>query len=303
MKARDVADLVALGAIWGGSFMFQRLAAPQFGPIPLVALRVSIAAVFLTAILASRGGLGAFRGRAAHFGVVGVLNTGLPFCLFAYATLSLTAGFASVLNATVPLFGALVGYVWLRQTLSLERAIGLTVGFLGVVLLVWRKLSFHGEGLAVFAGLAAALLYGIAAHYTKRHVSGVDPLAVAAGSQIGAAAFVVPAALLSWPATNPGFGAWLSIAALGFVCTGLAYLLYFRLLASVGPVRAMAVTYLIPAFGMVWGALFLGERVTAPMLIGTAAIFAGVAIGTRPNKAVDEKAIAAAPREALSPLK
>ncbi len=280
MTRRDRVDLLLLAAIWGASFLFMRVAAPEFGPIPLVEIRVAVAALVLSAVLAQRAGFGGMRGRLFPLGLVGAINSALPFSLFAYATLSLTAGFAAVLNATAPLFGALVAYVWLRESLAPIRLAGLVLGFVGVLTLVWGRLSFRGDRSAILAALLAALAYGIAAHYTKRRLSAAPPLVIATGSQIAAAVLLLPPALFYWPRHPPSLASWLCAIALGIVCTGLAYILYFRLIASAGPVRAIAVTYLIPVFGMLWGLLFLREPITLNMIAGCAVILLGTAVAT-----------------------
>ena len=272
MTRRDLVELLLLAAIWGGSFLFMRVAVPEFGPIPLIEIRVAVAALFLSAVLALRGGFSGMRGRIFALSVVGAINSALPFSLFAYAMLSLTAGFAAVLNATAPLFGALVAYVWLRESLAATRVLGLVLGFIGVVILVWGRLSLRGDRRAILAALLAAVAYGIAAHYTKRRLAGAPPLAIATGSQIAAAVLLLPPALHYWPARAPSLPSWLCAVALGIACTGIAYILYFRLIANAGPARAIAVTYLVPVFGMLWGLLFLREAITPNILAGEAVV-------------------------------
>lgn len=282
MTSRSAAELVLLAALWGASFLFMRVAAPELGPIPLMALRVGIAAAILLPALALRRGVADLRGRLVPLCVVGLLNSALPFSLFAYAALSVTAGMNSILNATSPLWGGLVAHLWLRDRLSPSRVLGLVVGFGGVAFLVWGKASLRpgGAGPAVAAALLATLSYGVAASYTKRRLTGVNPLAVAAGSQVaGALLLLVPAALL-WPAGPVSARAWWAVALLGVLCTAAAYVLYFRLIAAVGPARAIAVTFLIPAFAILWGAIFLGEAVTARMLLGAAVVVVGTALAT-----------------------
>lgn len=282
MSSRDSAELLVLAALWGASFLFMRVAAPELGPVALIALRVGIAAALLVPLLALRRGFGQLAGRAGPVLVVGVLNSALPFCLLAYATLSVTAGLASILNATSPLWGGLVAHVWLRERLTRSRVAGLLVGLAGVAVLVWGRASFRagGTGLAVAAALAATLSYGVAASYTRRRLAGVDPLAVAAGSQLAAALVLAAPALLLWPAQPVSPRAWASVAALGVVCTAVAYVLYFRLIAHVGAGRAIAVTFLIPPFAVAWGALLLGEAITARMLAGAGVVLVGTALAT-----------------------
>jgi drug/metabolite transporter (DMT)-like permease len=281
MSFRQKLELVLLAAIWGASFLFMRVAAPEFGPLALIALRVTIAALFLVAILAARGQLGGLHRRALDLAVVGALNSAIPFTLFAYATLSLPAGYSSVLNATVPLFGAVIGFVWLRERLALQRILGLALGFGGVVTLVAAKLTVAGDRLAVAAGLAAAVLYAFAAHVTRRRLSDLPPLAIATGSQLAASALLAPFALATLPAESPSARAWLCAAVLGVLCTGVAYVLYFRLLAAVGAARSMTVTYLIPLFGILWGATFLGEPMHVSTALGGAIVLLGVALVVR----------------------
>lgn len=275
--------MFVLAALWGASFLFMRIAAPAFGPVALIELRVGLAAAVLLPILAWQGRAGLLGRHFLPLLFVGVTNSALPFVLYAWATLSVTGGFASVVNATSPLFAALVAWVWLKDRLSVASMVGLLIGLLGVVILVWGKASFRpgGSGWAVAACLGATLNYGVAANFTKRYLTGVNPMVVATGSQLYAAILLAPFALWLWPQQMPGTDEWLAVVFLAVACTGVAYVLYFRLIANVGPARAIAVTFLIPVFGMLWGAIFLGEVVTGNMVAGCAVILlgTGLAIG------------------------
>lgn len=282
MKARDITDLLLLGALWGASFLFTRIAVPEFGPLALVEVRVAVAGLFLGAILAwRRQGLG-LSGRWPRMVLLSLCNTAIPFALFAYATLTLTAGFASVVNATAPLWAAAIAVVWLRQHLTAAAWLGLAVGFLGVVVLVSGRLGRAEDvatnGLAIAAGLGATGLYGFAVNYAKKHVAGLSALGLSFATLLISSIALLPGALLTWPATPPSALAWGSAIALAIGCTGLAYLLYYRLIEHVGPARAITVTYLIPVFGVTWGAVFLKETVTLTMLGGGAVILLGVAL-------------------------
>jgi drug/metabolite transporter (DMT)-like permease len=282
MRARDVVDLLVLGAIWGASFLFMRVAAPEFGPVPLIAARVGIGALFLLIVLARRGGIRRMYSSAGPLIVLGAMNAAVPFSLFAYAVLYVTAGFAAVLNSTAPLFGALVAFIWLRDRPAPTRVVGLVIGFAGVLILVWRRLAFSGDGgaLPVFAGLAAAVLYGISANYTTKKLTGVDPLVTATGSMIAATLMLVPPAAWSWPERVPTWSGWVSAILLGVVCTGVALILYYRLISHVGPAKTLTVTYLIPVFGVFWGRFLLDERLTSDMAAGCAVILVGTALAT-----------------------
>lgn len=282
MKTRDIVDLLVLGAIWGASFLFMRVAAPEFGAIPLIAARVGIAAIFLLAVLARRGGLDRLRANVARLTFLGAINSAIPFSLFAYAVLSVTAGFAAVLNSTAPLFGALVAFVWLRERPAPTRIAGLIVGFAGVLVLVWGRVAVASDGgrTAVLAGLGAGVLYGISANYVKKRLSHVEPLVIATGSLIAATILLAPVALIAWPQSSPSRISWTSAVLLGVICTGIAYILYFRLLSRIGPSKTLAVTYLVPAFGVLWGHLLLHEPVTTSMVVGCAVILVGTTLAT-----------------------
>jgi drug/metabolite transporter (DMT)-like permease len=286
MKTADLVELVTLAALWGASFLFMRLGAAEFGPVALSALRVAGATLFLLPLLMARGQLGALRVHWRAIAVVGVVNSAIPFSLFTLAALAINAGLSAIFNATAPLWGALIAWLWLSERLSRSRVAGLAVGFAGVLFLAWDKASFrpgeHGVSAAVAIGacLMATLCYGFGANYTRRTLQGVPPLAVATGSQLAAAVALAAPALVLWPATPPGATAWAALAALALLCTGVAYLLYFRLIANVGAARAISVTFLIPVFGVLWGALFLGERLNTTMLLGCAVVLAGTALAT-----------------------
>jgi len=283
MKAFDIGELVLLAALWGASFLFMRLGAHEFGPIVLAAVRVGLASVMLIPLLASRGQLGELRTHWKGMLVVGALNSAIPFALFSFAALSITAGLSSIVNATTPLWTALVAFVWLRQGLTPLRVLGLVIGFAGVAFLAWDKASFkpgadHSGLLAVLACAAATFCYGVAANATKRLLSGVSPLAVATGSQFAAALLLALPAAVLWPAAMPGGVAWGAAFGLAALCTALAYILYFRLMSRVGPTNAVSVTFLIPLFAILWGALFLQEAITAQMVAGGAIVLVGIAL-------------------------
>jgi len=278
MQLRDTLEWLLLGALWGASFLFMRVAVPEMGPLALIEVRLLVAALFLTLLLASRQQLGTLQSSWGPLVVLGLINSAIPFSLFAFATLSLSAGYAAVLNATAPLFGTLVAFVWLRERLSWVRLTGLLLGFLGVVILVSAQLGAVGTELAVAAGLLAALCYGLAAHYSRWALSSVSPLTVSTGSLIAASLMGLPIAWSVWPEEQPGLTSWCSAVALGVACTGCAYLLYFRLLQRIGPARTMTVAYLIPVFGIFWGWLLLGEPISWAMWLGGPIVLLGTAL-------------------------
>lgn len=278
MTGRHLLQLTALAAIWGGSFLFMRIGAPEMGPVMLIALRTAIAGLFLLPFLYAYRAYRDVRENLPLIALVGILGSAIPFSLLAYATLHISAGFASVLNATTPLSGALVAGFWLQERLSVGALLGLLVGFSGVIVLVWGRghLPSVDFGLAVVAALGATLFYALAANITMRWLKAVKPLALASLSQVFAALALTPLALLLLPDQMPSMDAWWSVILLGVVCTGAAYILYFHLIRQVGSTKTLTVTYLIPAFGLFWGWAFLQEEVTWSTIVGCLLILAGV---------------------------
>ncbi len=283
-QGRWLAQFVALGAIWGSSFMFMRLAVADFGPVTTATLRVSLGALFLLPLLLWRGQWPALRARWPAIFFVGLLNSGIPFALFAFSLLTITTGLSSIINATVPMFGALVAWLWLGERPGLWRIVGLVLGFLGVSLLAWDQAGLRATAVhpiwAMAACLGACISYALAASYTRLYLQDVPPLAAATGSQIGAALGMALPALWLWPQQPPSQAAWLSLLVLGALCTGVAYLLYFRLLGSASPSRALAVTYLIPLFAVSYGVTLLDEPFTAGMGLSALVILLGTAMAT-----------------------
>jgi drug/metabolite transporter (DMT)-like permease len=284
MKPSDLAELTSLAALWGASFLFMRMGASEFGPVALAFVRVAGASVCLVSLLAWRGELAQLRAHWKPLLIVGITNSALPFLCFSFAALSITAGLASIFNATTPLFGALFAWAWLKDRLTPSRVLGLAIGFAGVLWLAADEASFKpgasDTGWAVLACLAATALYGFSASFTKKRLGGVPPLAVATGSQVSAALALLVPASFAWPAQMPGAGAWSAVLALAVLCTAVAYVIFFRLIAHIGPTNAIAVTFLIPAFAVLWGALFLGEALTLIMLLGCAVILVGTSLTT-----------------------
>jgi drug/metabolite transporter (DMT)-like permease len=284
MKRKDLIELIALAAIWGASFLFMRLGAGEFGPVPLAMVRVLGATLFLMPVLAMRGEWPALKANWKPIFLVGLTNSAIPFLCFSYAALSITAGLSSIFNATTPLWGALIAWLWLKDKLNGWRVLGLAIGFAGVLGLAWEKASFkpgaESTGFAVLACLLATLLYGFAANLTKKRLTGVPPMALAAGSQLASAVTLLLPGLWLWPARMPSGPSWLAAIALAILCTGAAYVLYFRLIAHIGPANAISVTFLIPAFAVLWGALFLHEGITPAMVLGCVVILCGTALVT-----------------------
>jgi drug/metabolite transporter (DMT)-like permease len=282
-------EFVLLAALWGASFLFMREGAAELGPLPTAGLRVALAALFLLPVLLAREVRHDLLTRARPILFVGLLNSGIPFALFAFAVMHIPTGLTSILNATVPLTGALVAWIWLRDRPGASRLLGLVVGFVGVSLLIAGKVGWSplpgaiSRGMALLSMLAcllATLCYGLAASFTKRYLTGTHPLATAAGSQIGAALGLALPTLWWWPAHAISTRAWGAMVAVALLCTALAYILFFRIIEKAGPVRALTVTFLVPVFALLYGALLLDERITGWMLGCGVVIVAGTALST-----------------------
>jgi drug/metabolite transporter (DMT)-like permease len=274
MRRADTARLVLLAAIWGASFLFNRITAPVLGPVLTAELRTLIAGLALAVYFGVAGFNPEWRRWGRQYVMVGILTSALPFLLWAYAALTLSAGLMSVLNATSPMWGALWSAVLLGERLNARKVVGLAIGVAGVALVTQpgkQALAY----VPVIAALAAAFCYGLAGAYMKRWASGVPSRGMAVGTQLAAGVLLIPFIAVSPPAMAPTPLVVASMLALGLVCGAIAYVLYFRLIADIGATGALTVTYLIPVFGVLWGALFLGEALSVSMLAGGALVILG----------------------------
>ncbi|UPQ90212.1 DMT family transporter [Vibrio sinaloensis] len=281
MSASSFLRLLCLAAIWGGSFLFMRIAANTFGPAYLIEFRVGFAALSLFMVALYLRRKLAFRQHWQHFMTIGLFNTALPFLLFAYAAQSLNASTLSILNSTAPIWGALIAAIWYKTRITARVALGMALGLSGVATLVgFDSTTMSGESLwPIGASLLAAFSYGIATNYTK----GAPKIASfdnAHGNMWAATLLIVPLLPFIPMRAAPTQVEILSVVALGVICTGAAYLLYFRLVADEGATSALSVTFLIPVFGIVWGAVILDEPIGFNTLFGTALVLAGTMLVT-----------------------
>lgn len=261
MRPSDIGTLLALATIWGAAFPLTRIAAPAFGPVPLILIRVAFGAVAMLPLMSLRG---TAKGRVPSLVLMGVLSAGIPLVLYAYALLTISSGLGALLNATTPMWGALIGAIWLRERLTVQQLLGIAIGFVGVSTLVWDSVRFVGAAalLGAAAALAASCFYAVGAAYAKAKLADLDPRMLSTGSLWGAGAFTLPLAVWQTPDRMPGLDAWICAAILGVVCSALGWVLYYRLLRRVGVARSTAVTFLLPISGILWGAALLHERIT-----------------------------------------
>ena len=280
MRLADLSRLVLLAAIWGSSFLFVRMAVGAIGPLWLTELRVGIAALAMLAYARAAGFALNPRRNWEPYLVLGVLNTALPWALYAWSGKHIGASYMAILNAAAPWFAAICGALWLGERMSWRKSLGLALGMAGVGLLVgFGPIAATAQViLAVFACIAATACYALAGVYLKKRAGKLAPRALTVGSLMAASLVVMP--FLPAPPAVAAFTWQVTLAVLGIslMCSAAAYLIYFRLIANIGPTRTFTVTFLIPVFGTLWGALFLGEPVGLSTLAGGAVIVAATAL-------------------------
>ncbi|MFO0940984.1 MAG: DMT family transporter [Pirellulales bacterium] len=276
LKTFDVFWMILLGAIWGGSFLFMRISVKEFGPIPLIQVRVAVGAAFLLIVVFWQRKQSLLLTSPWKMLFVGLTNSAVPYTLFALGTKLLSSGFAAILNATSPFFGALIALIVFHERLPIIKWIGLMIGFVGVVVLVVGNVQLEGSSLGVLVCLLAAMSYAVAAHFTKRQLGGVDPMITATGCQLTAALAMIPAAIYTWPEQSPSANSWLAVIALGVLCTGAALAIYFHLIQAIGATRSISSSLPHPAFGVLWGCLFLDEQLSLAILAGGSLILGGL---------------------------
>lgn len=295
MSPTAVFHLLLLAAIWGASFLFMRIIAPVIGAMPTAFFRVSIAAAGLLVILSLMRIDWNFRGKFKTALVLGMINSGIPAALYSIAAQVLPAGYSAIFNATTPLMGVLIGGLFFREPMTLSKLAGIFLGLFGVgVLSGAGPVEFD---LALLQGalacLGATTCYGFAGFLARRWLDqrgGLDSRLAALGSMFGATLLLLPlfgySMLTQPPASWGGWSVWLSLLGLGLVCTALAYILYFRLLSEIGPVKSMTVTFMIPPFGVLWGAWLLDEPLSMGHLYGGLMIAAALWLVLKPAKLV-----------------
>ena len=286
VSLRDISELIFLSAIWGSSFLFLRLTSPVFGPIFLIEMRVLSGLAVLLPLVLFLGKLAEFQKHWKMIATVSLMNMAIPFCFFAFSAVYIGAGLLSIINATVPIFSACVAYIVYKARLSRSSLLGLLIGFLGVVVLMFNPGENFGSSgwLAILSALFACLLYGTAINLTVNNLQAVSGLTITAGGLFVSSLVLLPFALWARPEVLPVGNIWWSVFALGIVCTGFGFVMFYRLIDRIGAGRAIMTTYLIPVFSILWGNIFLGESVTLIMVAGCILVLLGVGLTTRkPN--------------------
>jgi drug/metabolite transporter (DMT)-like permease len=279
MSRRDLGLLVALSAIWGSSFLFIKVGVEELEPAVVVCGRLLVGALVLLPVALARGGLSGLRAMLVPIAVLGALNNALPYWLLSFAETRIDSGLAAVIQAAAPIFTVLLAIrIDPSQRVTGLRLAGVGLGFVGVALLV--GLQEGAELLGAVAVVGTALCYAISVLYAGRAIRSFSPLDVSIGQLSVGALLTLPAALVQWPAETPSAKVVGAVLVLGVLGTGVAYLLYFALIVRAGASRAILVTYLVPAFALVYGWLILGEAVTPSALAGLALILGGTALAT-----------------------
>ena len=288
MKSKQLTVFILLAAIWGAGFMFIRMAAPAFGSMPMAFVRVLIGALGL-------GVLGLILRKQRLTGeqlkwslAIGLLSPAIPFALFAYALQTLPAGYGSVLNATVPFWGVAIGALYFKETIAPAKLMALCVAVIGLaIMLGLGTVAVNAASIkAALACVLANLIYSLAGYFSKYKLAGADSFGQSLGALVGSSLVLLPFALWLWPSAMPSVGDWAAVTVLGVFCSALAYVMYFWLIANAGVIYSMSVTLLIPVFGVLAGAVFLGERLTLLSALGGAMtlLATAVVIGVLPLK-------------------
>jgi drug/metabolite transporter (DMT)-like permease len=273
----NILQLILLGAIWGASFMFQRVSVGDFGPVPLVEARLVLGSLVLLPFLWRDRAQFSLR-RLPMMALIGAINSAVPFLLFAWAAERAPAGVGAIANGMTALCAGLVGFLFFGEKLRPQQSIALCTGFIGILVLASGKIAGMSVGWASLAGALASVFYGFGLHMNRRYLAGLPAAALASVTLGCAALLAAPFAIATWPTHDIPGRAWLAAATLGVLCTGIAFAISYRLIARIGPNRTSTVTYLIPLFGVAWGWLFLSEPVTLTMAIACALILGSVAL-------------------------
>ncbi len=282
MNPIDLLLLLILSVLWGGSFVFMRFLSPVFGPFITAGMRLLFGGVFLLFLFAVVKHKIDWRRNWKQFLIIGLVNSAVPFVMYSFAALHIPGSVSAIVNSMSPVFGAVFSAIWLAENLTVRKALGLAVGVGGVALVsIGGAVQLNTESLlAIGACIIAAMCYGLAGVYIKRKASKIDSMSIACASQLLAGAVLVP--LFFTYSGSPGI-TWLSLLILflfGIFCSGIAYLIYFRLIRRAGPTKALTVTFLIPIFGIAGSRLFLGEAITPSIIVGCVIILVGTFLVT-----------------------
>lgn len=280
MSAKSFSLLIVLSALWGASFLFMRVGAPEFGPLSLIFIRMSVGVVAILPFFINRKLLNTIHKNAKPLFLLGFINHVIPFTALSFAALSLDSGFTSLINSTTPIFTALIAALFFASTIKPSQSAGLVVAVIGVAILSSDKMDFGslGTGWAIAAGLVAAMSYGFAGNYTKHALSHLSAIEITVGSMLASTLILIIPGLYFWPEANPSSNAWISAILLAVASTGLAFLIYFKIMKESGAFIASNVTLLVPLFAVSWGVFLLDESLSLRLIIGMFVTLLGTAL-------------------------
>ena len=267
--------ITILGAVWGSAFMFIKIATPELGPIALVNIRLAVAGLIFIPFLLQQKYLKHFRSNLKNILVLSIINTALPFSLFAYASLESSSNMLSILNGTTAIMAVVISTIWLKIRLNFFQIMGVFIGLFGIVVLANPDNVCISMKATIFC-LSAAFCYALSANYIQKFAYKTNTIVLIGWSLVIASVLLLPITFFNLPSQLPSKNVIFSILWLGVISTGVAFLGYVRLIEKVGAVKTATVAYFIPVFGVIWGYVFLGEPITLQILIGMILILIGI---------------------------
>ena len=267
--------ITILGAVWGSAFMFIKIATPELGPIALVNIRLAVAGLIFIPFLLQKKYLKHFKSNIKNILVLSIVNTALPFSLFAFASLESSSNMLSILNGTTAIMAVVISTIWLKVKLNVYQIMGVFVGLFGIIVLANPDNIYISTKATIFC-LGAAFCYALSANYIQKFAHKTNTTVLIGWSLVIASILLIPLTLLNLPSQFPSPKVIFSILWLGVISTGIAFLGYVRLIEKIGAVKTATVAYFIPVFGVIWGYIFLSEPITLQILIGMMLILTGI---------------------------
>ena len=267
--------ITILGAVWGSAFMFIKIATPELGPIALVNIRLAVAGLIFIPFLLQNKYLKHFKSNIKNILVLSIVNTALPFSLFAFASLESSSNMLSILNGTTAIMAVVISTIWLKVKLNVFQIMGVFVGLFGIIVLANPDNLYISTKATIFC-LGAAFCYALSANYIQKFAHKTNTTVLIGWSLVIASILLIPLTLLNLPSQFPSPKVIFSILWLGVISTGIAFLGYVRLIEKIGAVKTATVAYFIPVFGVIWGYIFLSEPITLQILIGMMLILTGI---------------------------
>ena len=275
MELKDWILLTALAAIWGSAFMFIKISAVDFGPILLVTLRLLIAGLVFMPFLLRKKKRSLFKAYLPAILIIAIVSNAIPFTMFAYASLGATSNMLGILNGTTAFLTTIIAYFWLKEAVTSKQIIGLFLGFIGVLILV-NPSNGSTTLIASLCAMIGSLCYAFNATYLQKYHSNSDKIVLIGWSMLFGGLFMIPLASFNLPNAMPDTNSILALFWLAVISTGVGYLAYVRLIDRIGAVKTATLTYLLPVFSIIWGAIFLQEKITIFILGGFIFVMMGM---------------------------